>query len=348
MNAVIIKTPFHLRQFLRVAEDNTNKDFYGREYVFFISQYVNKEYLIEKFPSSKIVEIRDYKFRQIDFLKNPLVKLLEYRRFIYSLKIKISRYVAPYKNMSIRLIIFSEKDVFTQIFIFQLKQVADSIKITAIDEGASYYNKNKPIDYFLKIIYPPISKIFFNFPYKYYRVFGTSSVIDDVYVRWEHLLNYRNPNKIYYKMKVENNGCAKQINGTRKVLIITSCLSEGRLMSKKSEIEMYNILFRSLNEAGFNIYVKIHPLESESKFLKYVNSDKINIIENIDIAEDIDFFEYAYIINFGSAVVLDMIEKNYPADRIITIDKIGISKNCSIYRMTKLATLKNISEYLKI
>ena len=341
----IFFTPFHFKQYSKVVKTNDENE------ILFVSDCILGDFLKYLDKKKKIVVFKEFEFRKKDLLRNPFIKVFEYRNAIKYYKKFINKWIDFIKksvkqNELISLYIFSEKSIFVQMFMSKIKKIK-RCKIVAIDEGLGFYCKSNFFDYILKILYPVFNYLIIGFPYRYYKVLGTSSLIDEVYVRFPEFIHGKRKCKIY---KIENSNMQKKIipDKNNNLLLLTSPLSEDRIKASNKEKKLLEGIVSSIIEIGYEVTIKPHPRENLSKyyFIKEKYKDKVKLLTGV-LSEEINYFDYRYIINFASSAILDIFSSNYPLKNVITIDIFKVSKDIQIYNLTKVINYKRIKKIIE-
>jgi hypothetical protein len=327
----IFLTPFHIKIFKTM-------NFSNEEGYYFVSMDVSSEYVRSNFDFKKVIYFQKINFRRKDFFKSPIKKLLEYRREIKNYKGFIKQFLNNLVlDKKLTLYIFTEKDVFVQIFINQVKKISNCTVI-AIDEGMGFYLKNNWKDYILKIIYPIICFLLFGFPYKYYKVLGTSNFIDVLYLRLPEFIYGKRKCKIY-KINYYQTFISFEIsddNQNNSVLLLTSPFSEDRVLSLEDEIGLIQRIINFLENRKYIISIKPHPRENKCKYDFLKGNRNIIFLEKEIISEEINYFKYKFIINFTSSAIIDIMLSGYPLSKVITIDLNKYTKKTKLFFVQKL------------
>jgi hypothetical protein len=329
MFIAIFLTPFHLEQFKTVV----GKDEDG---IFFISDDISDEYVQSYIDLKKVIRFQKKRFSKKEFFKNPVKKLLKYRKGIKEYKEFINQYIKKFilNNEISTLYIFNDKDVFVQIFMSELKKLT-KCNIIAIDEGVGFYLKYNWKDRILTYIYPFFCFLLFGFPYRYYKALGTSHLIDILYVRVPEWIYGKRKSKI---LKIERKPFIENIINfpTNQVLILTSPLSEEGYLSAENEIKLIKKIIDFLINENYIVSIKPHPIENETKYDFIKDYENIKLLKKEIVSEKLNYFEYRYIINFGSSSIFDIVLSGYPSSHIITIDTLKIANEIPLFVSTKI------------
>jgi hypothetical protein len=311
MNILILTTPFHLFM-INKCRFLINGDL---TYIFY-SKYVERTEIEEKFKDYKVIffQIPDFDNSQLPKSVFSFKRRLELRKHYYNLLefIKSIDFISKINTV----IIFSEKYLFTQIM---LEKFRDS-NIIAIDEGTGFYNKDSLKDKIKKILYLVFSPILFSgFSFRYFAVLGTHPLINEVYIRRPELISTVS-NKIKYH-KIQKDASNKQVSNTteKSILLLTSPIYEDEKLPQSEAFDLLNKTMSILTLKGYKIYLKLHPRENIDKYLNLIQTYNLQTIPKQIRSEDLNYFDYKYIVHFFSSSIIDILDKDYPADRIISI-----------------------------
>lgn len=339
MNILLLTTPFHLLMINKcrfLLKDEPTYLFY--------SKHLDIAEIEEKF---KNIHADFFKIPGFDNSKLPKSMFSLKRRFkLRSYYLELLKYIETidFNKKIHNVIIFSEKDLFTQILLKKFK----NSNIIAIDEGTGYYNKDSYKDKIKKILYLVISPLLFSgFTYRYFVVLGTHPSIKEVYIRRPELI-YTLREKIEYH-QIENDSIRKlSLQTTEKsILVLTSPIYEDEKLPQGEAFDLLRKTMSILSNRGYIVYLKTHPREKIDKYSDLIQEYQLKTIPKNKRSEDLDYFEYSYIVNFFSSSIIDILEKEYPAERIISIyPSRSFSNRKHIFKSTniiyKIEEMKNI------
>lgn len=325
---LIILTPFHLHQYLIVMKQ------YGlpnSSLIIFHLNTISRESIKRKLGSDlSFYLIPNGEISYSKFIKNPISTY----KHLYAL---FKNYEKSIENISsliqykLDLYIGSDKDLFTQILVQKLK--TQFITIHAFDEGSSFYIDTSVVDRMKGVLFNLSSKFLWGYNFKYIRTMGSSNWINIIYARMPSLIKNKRAKtlKISNKKGTPNTKCQSD-----KILFISSPLSEYNLIKKDIELKKYNQIISFFSKSQ-DVEIKLHPKESINKFNSTINGNaNVSIVGKNNIAENINFFNYNKIINFGSSVVIDILSINYPPKDILTFHITNRMKLPGFYSITAL------------
>lgn len=232
---------------------------------------------------------------------------------------EVNRILSVYNfTDDVNLILGTDRDLFCQFFIQEVKKDFLSSKVILIDEGVGFYYRIRLKDQFLKLIYPFVSHIFLGYRLKHIRPLGSHSLVDIVYLRNMDLLPQRQKNISY-----------RNFNLTRKVIPLNHLKGKENILLYSFPDQDYNIgtnfkeqflqtLSALIKEAGFCLTIKPHPREDVSSLLGLAeNNDTVTILDGKVTGESLPFEEFNFIIHFKSSVIFELLNQKYPAKNII-------------------------------
>jgi hypothetical protein len=335
----IVLTPFHLKAFYAKYGDKIN----------------NANVIILKgkklddslFPSHEynLITIPNLNFSIFKFRKNPISTFLKYR---YQIK-KLSYFSEDLLRTNeidkdVIINIGTDRDVFSQIFLDKIFKIQNFKPfLIAFDEGLGFYVGKTFLDHIKKWVYPLLSPILFGVKLRFYKPMGQHQQIKKVYCRYPEFIS-KKKNINYEKLDIRENKIKGYYNISSGKTLIFSFPNQDLGIDEKIKIKWISLVNTLLSTE--ETHVKLHPDEKKFEIKSLLFANKCTILNNLSI-EQINYFDYKYIVNFDSSVVLDILASGYPGDKIITIglgNKINIS---SIYNKTiklKIKDLKNANQ----
>lgn len=315
-----VNTKFQVYQLERYVNE-LKIEFIGKCIVYYenLSQ-VDVEFLIDQgVEVERLIEVPTLQMRARHFFLNPisnLKKILSISNHYLTLVEGINFERSPV------FVLFNDKSLFAQFLTDFLNRLSSdsSFEKVCIEEGIGYYRGEKA-NFFRKKLYPIISSLVLGFPVQYLRVMGISPFVNRVYVRSpKHLLVRKNSIR-YLPLKnsadVNPDKERVQISGSRKVLFLSSTLSEDKIIDSDSEIKIFTSIVDFLTNNGFEIHLKVHPREDKSKYLPF--SNKVNLVSNT-IAQDISLESFELILSYSSSFLFEIIvEERFNLNNIINI-----------------------------
>jgi hypothetical protein len=299
---VVLQTPFHLLQILKFLEKNIG---YRVELVLY-SEYIPLSKLKLCFAESKILALPKF-----DFNAKSIFMYRYYRR-------RINQLHSFFDTIDLTMdtvIIFTDKSVFNQVLLSKLEKGQEVI---AIDEGAGFYKKNTVFDFCLNLLYPLSSKVLFGFSYQYVSRLGELKRIDRILLRLPKLSPSNDSRIEEFTQARKDDGHEFEYN-SGNILLLTSPMVEDKHMTYKKYHKCVNTIVDIIEKHGFKLIIKHHPREAFEIPEGFVKIEKYITLEEISLKE------YAFIINFCSSSVLDIVNRGYSEKNIITINLAKLS-----------------------
>lgn len=335
----IVLTPFHKKAFYSqygeqmnqnhtlILQDQNIDNSLFLNYDSTILTIPNAEFSIFKFQDGFFKTVKQYR-NQVKILQQFCDKLLGNTIFDKNVIINIG----------------TDRDVFTQIFLNKIyKSKYLKPKLFAFDEGLGFYDNKRFTDKIKKLIYPILSPILFNEKLMFYKPMGQDIRIDKVYCRFPELIT-KNGHSVYEKIYVRENNNEGSYNSLSNKTLVFSFPNQDLNIKEELKIEWISAIQDIVRTE--QIFVKFHPREIRPDFEKWPVVKKWTLLEDVTM-DNINYFDYKYIANFNSSIVMDLLASGYPSDKIITIDfgsKVNIS---SLYNSTvriKPKDLKNADQ----
>lgn len=299
-----------------------------------------KNVLISKEEHKGLVKkIKSYPFSLNDILKKPFKSVIDYRNFFKEIKTFI---ISFFQNNSldknINIVLGTEKDNFTQVFISYIyKQKNIKKKLIAVEEGLGYYVDENFKDKLISFAYFLLTPILFNQPISYHKQLGRHKKINDVYLRLPELIK-QSKRINYFKFDLANksNSFPKGLK-KGKVLIFSFPNADYGLNEERKLDVIKSIITKFENR---HIIIKPHPREQTNVFKK-LNGD-IKVLIKGAIGEEINYFDYEFIVNFSSSIIIDILSTGYPSERIYTI---GLKRiNFSLLKKTNYVEANKLKQ----
>ena len=332
-NVFIILTPFQLKMMQEVFEERLT----ATDTVVFHTRHVPlKE---EEFPG-RCIEIQFETFSFIELKKSPLKNIIAYRNQINTIKSYVGQFIGQNEiGDQLQVVIGTDKDIFTQILLNKLYKLSHTeITLHAVEEGLGYYIKEDRKDKIKALVYRILAPVLFGEKIIYHRQLGTDYRINKLYVRLPQMLpKHKNLiGKEISQLKLHESAPAHPPT-TNKVLIF-SFPNEDYDINSNNKKEIYKALLSQL--VGRDIVVKPHPREAIDVF---ENFPEVDILDKSKVGEDLDYFQFEMIINFSSSVIIDILSRGYPVDRIFTIAITPI--RFAFFEQTNCLGLADIKDY---
>lgn len=338
-NWVIVLNPLQLKNTLTILE-NREID------IVYYTENIDLSEIGIILPQSKLIKIPANIFKKDDIFKAPWKTLIHYRKVINHFLEIVEKYLS-FLDRKANVYCGSDKNVYVQALTLKLREKGKLSSLISVDEGAGHYCKEKPNGPAKEFLYKLLSKILLGIPYDYVDVMGTWKHVSEIWVRWPEKLGYRAKGKKYFKIPSQSNYkiVNKKLN-SKNVLILSSPLAMDKFVSIEKEYKILHTIIKNLKNKDCFITIKPHPRDELHKFEKLSNEFQINILNSAEIAENLDYWDYGLVINFGSSVILDMLNVGYPSNRIITLDVIGICDKVPLFLDTKVCYQTKDAEIL--
>jgi hypothetical protein len=332
MNLVALITPFHLRQYIKISNQEAIKD---KDEIIFYSIYIDRKAIQNAFPDAQIhpIEIPSIPanfFFDLNFyskIKSLKIQMQKLKTFLYLILTRKS-------DVGVNLFFFTEKDFFTQYLIFIcLKFVPkDNLTIITADEGTGNYIEKRQLKGFIKkIIYKSWTGLILKFPYSYYRILGTHPKINIYYARLPEKIPFKSTKIKYKKILPDKTINPLLLKSSNQVLILPNPLTQINEVIKICE-----------EVVAFNLrpVIKPHPRENISQYENI--SKSFQILDNTKTSESLKYSDYILIINFRSSAIIDLLQRGYPENNIITYTSTKPKSIISIFNRTQI--INNIAK----
>lgn len=335
----IVLTPFHKKAFYSIygnqmrqkgtliLVDQNIDDSLFLDYESTVISIPNSEFSVFNFKNDFLRTVKQYR-NQIKILQNFCDEIIENTPLDEKLTINIG----------------TDRDVFTQIFLnktYKSKKLNPTL--IAFDEGLGFYDTKKFTDKIKKLIYPFLSPILFNDKLRFYKPMGQDKRIRKVYCRFPELISH-NGHSVYEKLFVRENNYSGNYNSKSKKVLVFSFPNQDLNIDEKIKIEWISDIQKLVKPN--ELVIKFHPREIHPDSKKWPVVKNWTLLKDVSM-DNVNYFDYKYIVNFNSSVVMDLLASGYPPDRIITIDfgsKVNIS---ALYNSTiklKPNDLKNVDQ----
>ena len=311
-NIFIIITPFQLAMMKQVFGKEINRE----DSLILFSE--NVELNSNKSALKEQVDFGGFSIHELK--KHPLTTIKTYRSKLKAIKLKIIRMLDGREIELSKVIIGTDKDNFTQVFLevifSKYVNLNRKFELHAVEEGLGYYMKEGPKDTILKILYRWLTPSLFGQRIEYHKLLATDKRIDTIHMRLPEL-RPRTKSKdgiTVQQIPFKSRNLAKSSKGDGKKVLIYSFPNQDYAISDQEKYDIYKTLIDKLK--GYDIFVKPHPRESIAIFDRF---PEIGLLPGKMIAEEMNYFEYSKIVNFTSSVIIDILQNDYPADQVYTI-----------------------------
>lgn len=336
----IILTPFHYKAFFAIY-----KNLMHQKDVIIIKESYLDNTLWEN-TKANIIDLPEEKFRVYDLKSNFFQTISKYRKQVKDIKIKCDQLINDFNwESSISINIGSDRDVFAQVFLNQFYKKFKNINLYAFDEGLGYYDTRKKFDKIKRVVYPILSPLLLGDTINFNKPMGIDKRIDVVYCRFPDLI-IKNGYSEYRKLEVrESNSFGKYNPKSTKVLVF-SFPNKTIDIADETKISWISSLYKSLPKVEFEI--KLHPREELFKDKIKETYPEWKFLSSQHSIEELNYFDYLYIVNFNSSIVIDILFSGYPEDKIITVD-FGAKLNLAeLYNKTKLISINELTNETEI
>lgn len=272
------------------------------------------EYIQETDDLGETKAMNNYKFSLNQSLKAPLASLAENRKKMVAAQADVEA-IAPLLSDSFELFIGTDKDVFTQLF---LSYYSERIKrVSAFDEGMGYYAMETGKDKLLKLLYPSVSSLLFGKKLRYIRRLGTHPSVNQLHLRHPELIQNKQPSVTYSKIPFDGETGVKEIEEGQVLLF--SFPEQDLAYSAERKIQIQRSILEPWVKAGKKIVIKPHPREAREPLIEGMKDwQNIEVMDSRFTGESLNYYNFERVINFFSSVILDMLDKGYPIERIET------------------------------
>ena len=331
----VILTPFHYKSFLSVNGDSMKQNnvlILFEKYIDHSNWNINPENLIA---------IPEVKFSVFELRKHFFETVSTYRRQIRFIRQFCKKELNNFNlDSSITINIGSDRDIFTQVFLNTLfkHNKEKKVKLIAYEEGIGFYDKKNFFEHIKTILYPILSPILFGEKLNFNKPLGTDRRIKEVYCRFPTLIK-NNGFSHYKKLNVRENTIEGTYNKDSNKVLVFSFPSSTVDILEQDKIKWLSILYNKLNTNEF--VIKLHPREENYNISLIDPNFNWIFLEGQYPIERLNYFEYKYIVNFNSSIIMDVLSSSYPPDKIITI---GLYKKLSIASLYDQTTYLNIKD----
>ncbi|MFD2563562.1 polysialyltransferase family glycosyltransferase [Aquimarina rubra] len=317
---ILIVTPFHKKVVFHLFPDLLNRE----DVLILFSEYVDFDRRYLTFE-----RLKSYGFSRRELFNNPFGLLKSTLHKVNSIKqeIKLLKKKYAFSN-ELKVLICSDKDIFTQILINKtISKNYPNRRLIAIEEGIGFYSKIKFKDLLLSFSYKMITPILFGIRLHYFKRLGCHPKINDIYLRVPELLDKKRKNLNYIKFFLNTSSNDKR-TPSKGTCLLYSFPEQDSKQRVEVKINIIKIIAGYLDQKGKKLVIKPHPRENSEVLISELSEIKnVTILDKSVSGEEIDYFEYEQIFNFFSSIIIDILDKKYPPNKLITI---GSRKKCPI------------------
>lgn len=316
----IILTPFQKTVMFQLFEEKLKEE----NTLILVSEYVTLDDFYKEQGA-----LKNYEFSRKQLFRQPFKHLKITRNNVKEAKSSI---VALHSKFDfapdLEIYLGTDKDIFTQLFLNNLFKNGSNRKLTLVDEGIGYYLKPSLKDNILSVLYRFLTPVFFGSRLFYIKQLGTYPKVKTIYLRAPQLLEVKRNDINYIQFNLESQIDMFPEMGGNKVLIY-SFPNQDYNLSPTVKVSIIKDIALYLKQFNKTLVIKPHPRENTSELeVMLFGNDNIQILDRAIPGEAINYFEYDLIINFFSSIIIDLIDKKFPKDKILTI---GFTKNPIIY-----------------
>jgi hypothetical protein len=310
-NLIILITPFHKMVVNKLFPELLDR----KDTLVLYSEFVDSIDII-----AQKRKLTNYNFSRSELFSAPFKNFSKTRAKLINAKNNVNSLSSEFNfSLSLNIIICSDKDIFTQIFLNKLFDNENHRKLIAIEEGLGFYVKTNKKDQLFSLIYRMVTPVLFGTRLYYVKRLGIYPKISTIYIRALDLLPKGVSEKIEYKTFKLNSSTERKeiVNGK---FLFFSFPEQDYKMDVELKINLIEDIANFALKNNKELIIKPHPREKIELI-----QERLNKIENIKIfdkkisGESLDYFDYEYIVNFFSSIILDIIENDYPESRLLTI-----------------------------
>lgn len=310
-NLIILITPFHKLVVNQLFGSLLNR----KDTLVLYSEFVDPAGI-----SATKRELTNYDFSRSELFSSPFKNFVKTKAKLNEAKSNIKSLILEFDfSLKLNTIICSDKDIFTQILLNKLFEKKSDRKLSAIEEGLGFYVDTNKKDQLFSLIYRVVTPVLFGSRLYYVKRLGIYPKISTVYLRTLDLLPERVSKQVEYKTFKLDSSIKKEkiINGK---CLFFSFPEQDYQMDVELKINLIENLAHYAHKNNKQLVIKPHPREN----IELIRSslDKIKNLEIIDkeiSGESLNYFDYEFIVNFFSSIILDIIENEYPKHKLLTI-----------------------------
>lgn len=338
----VVLTPFHYKSFL-----SEYKDALKNENVLILKEkYIDERFWKES--NALILNLPDEKFSIYDLRGNFFNSIWKYRKSIKRIKQhNVELFDQVNFNDALCINIGSDRDVFTQVFLNDIYRRFNQKEITlaAFEEGIGFYDEKSFFEKIKAFIFPIASLLFFGEKLHFNKPQGIDRRINIVYCRFLELIK-KNGFSEYKKLEVRENTNKGTYNPESNTALVFSFPSTSIDISEERKVELVSRLYEKLDIDEF--VIKLHPREDKYRSELLKSDFNWTFLDGQHPLEELNYFDYKYIINFNSSIILDILSSEYPKKKIITLSLYEKLSIASLYDQTSCMTINDLLNEDKI
>ena len=312
----ILLTPFQKTVINQLFEEKLNQE----NSLILLSEYVNRE---DSYVEQET--LKNYEFSRERLFKEPFKYFKITRANVKEAKDHINALNSKFDfSPDLEIYLGTDKDVFTQLFLNDLFKNGSNRKLTLVDEGIGYYVKSATKDKVISIIYRLLTPMFFGSKLLYIKQLGVHPKIKTIYLRAPELLKEKRSQINYIQFNLDSKINMLPGKCENKVLLY-SFPNQDYDLSTTFKVNIIKDIALHLKKFNRELIIKPHPRENTSDLEQMLlGIDNIRILDHTIQGESLNYFEYELILNFFSSIIIDLIDKKFPKEKIFTI---GFTKN---------------------
>lgn len=316
----IILTPFQKTVISQLFKEKLKEE----NSLILVSEYVT----LDDFYKEQAT-LKNYEFSREQLFRQPFKYLKATRDNVKEAKNSIDVLHNKFDFASdLEIYLGTDKDVFTQLFLNNLFKNRSNRKLTLVDEGIGYYLKPSLKDKILSVLYRFLTPVFFGSRIFYIKQLGTYPKVKTIYLRAPQLLEVKRSDINYIQFNLESQiNMFPEMEGNK--VLLYSFPNQDYNLSPTVKVAIIKDIALYLKQFNKVLVIKPHPRENTSELeIMLFGNNNIQILNHTIPGEALNYFEYDFIINFFSSIIIDLIDKQFPKDKILTI---GFTKKPIIY-----------------
>ena len=309
-NLVIITTPFHKEVVEKIFPNLINES----STLVLYSKFVDASTIC----THKIL-LFDYKFSRSELFSKPLKNYKNTVTKFRKVKNDVENINQKFNfSNNLKIVICSDSDIFTQLMLNSLFKQDNKRELIAIEEGLGFYLRTTLKDKLFALIYKVLTPILFGSKLYYVKRMGVYPKIKTIYVRDITLLPKKLKNIDKYKEFSLNRVLADKKPIMKGVILFFSFPDQDYQMDESIKYKLILEIANFAKKRNKVLTIKPHPRENirPEKFKGLTN---IVILDKSIVGESLDYYDYEFIINFFSSIILDIVEYDYPKSNLLTI-----------------------------
>lgn len=298
-NIVILLTPFH-----KIAIEKCLPELINEE-----DTLILHSELISPQSKGNLVRIPNLKAK--DFLRKPFTTYVKFKKYLKYCRNISTEFISSCAAENIKLVLGTEKDTFTQVFLNELYKTRQTVELIFVEEGIGYYKKEPKLS--LKPIYNITTKLLFCQKIQRVDVLGTDKRANKVFCRFPEYIK-KKPFVIYEKFCLTSKRYNKA--QAKNEMIIFTVPPQDHGITNTAAIDLIEKI--AVNNVEYDcIVIKPHPRDNTNYDL--LISKKIKTINKHLTAENLNFNNYGLVVHFNSSIIFYLLEINFPKNKIISI-----------------------------